>query len=59
MYPAELVRPMREDLVLAGFEELHTSLRLLRRLWHKRALLWLWLIRYVDVLLPMLVQGPK
>lgn len=25
MYPAELVRPMREDLVLAGFEELHTS----------------------------------
>ncbi|KJD31893.1 hypothetical protein PW52_16160 [Tamlana sedimentorum] len=24
MYPAELVKPMREDLVSAGFEELHT-----------------------------------
>lgn len=25
MYPAELVRPMREDLASAGFEELHTA----------------------------------
>ncbi|CAM3407365.1 BrxA/BrxB family bacilliredoxin [Zobellia roscoffensis] len=25
MYPAELVKPMREDLASAGFEELHTS----------------------------------
>ncbi|GAA3587630.1 BrxA/BrxB family bacilliredoxin [Flavivirga amylovorans] len=25
MYPAELVKPMREDLTGAGFEELHTS----------------------------------
>lgn len=25
MYPAELVKPMREDLAIAGFEELHTS----------------------------------
>jgi len=25
MYPAELVRPMREDLTRAGFSELHTS----------------------------------
>lgn len=24
MYPAELVKPMREELVAAGFEELHT-----------------------------------
>ncbi|MCB4807439.1 BrxA/BrxB family bacilliredoxin [Tamlana sp. 62-3] len=24
MYPAELVKPMREDLVSAGFKELHT-----------------------------------
>lgn len=58
MYPAELVRPMREDLVLAGFEELHTSEAVEAAL-AQRALLWLWLIRYVDVLLPMLVQGPK
>nr|WP_297786616.1 BrxA/BrxB family bacilliredoxin [uncultured Allomuricauda sp.] len=25
MYPEELVKPMREDLAVAGFEELHTS----------------------------------
>ncbi|MBU2948126.1 BrxA/BrxB family bacilliredoxin [Zobellia uliginosa] len=25
MYPAELVKPMRQDLASAGFEELHTS----------------------------------
>ena len=25
MYPAELVRPMREDLTKVGFEELHTA----------------------------------
>ncbi|WP_349352398.1 MULTISPECIES: BrxA/BrxB family bacilliredoxin [unclassified Flagellimonas] len=25
MYPEELVKPMREDLAMAGFEELHTS----------------------------------
>lgn len=25
MYPEELVKPMREDLASAGFEELHTS----------------------------------
>ncbi|WP_179353468.1 BrxA/BrxB family bacilliredoxin [Winogradskyella vidalii] len=25
MYPAELVKPMREDLTSVGFEELHTS----------------------------------
>ncbi|WP_411766036.1 BrxA/BrxB family bacilliredoxin [Winogradskyella sp. A3E31] len=25
MYPAELVKPMREDLTNVGFEELHTS----------------------------------
>ena len=25
MYPAELVRPMREDLTKAGFSELHTA----------------------------------
>ena len=25
MYPAELVKPMREDLAMAGFEELHTA----------------------------------
>ncbi|REE08360.1 BrxA/BrxB family bacilliredoxin [Winogradskyella pacifica] len=25
MYPAELVKPMREDLTKVGFEELHTS----------------------------------
>ena len=25
MYPAELVRPMREDLTNVGFEELHTA----------------------------------
>ena len=25
MYPAELVKPMREDLASAGFEELYTS----------------------------------
>ncbi|NJB71648.1 putative YphP/YqiW family bacilliredoxin [Saonia flava] len=25
MYPAELVKPMRDDLAMAGFEELHTS----------------------------------
>ena len=25
MYPAELVKPMREDLASAGFEELHTT----------------------------------
>ncbi|GGD94856.1 BrxA/BrxB family bacilliredoxin [Planktosalinus lacus] len=25
MYPPELVRPMREDLVTAGFSELHTA----------------------------------
>ncbi len=25
MYPAELVKPMREDLALAGFEELYTA----------------------------------
>ena len=25
MYPAELVKPMREDLAFAGFEELHTT----------------------------------
>lgn len=25
MYPAELVKPMREDLVVAGFQELHTA----------------------------------
>ncbi|WP_339608963.1 BrxA/BrxB family bacilliredoxin [uncultured Planktosalinus sp.] len=25
MYPPELVRPMREDLVTAGFSELHTT----------------------------------
>ena len=25
MYPAELVKPMREDLASAGFEELHTA----------------------------------
>ncbi len=25
MYPAELVKPMREDLVSAGFEELYTA----------------------------------
>lgn len=25
MYPAELVKPMREDLAAAGFEELHTA----------------------------------
>jgi bacilliredoxin len=25
MYPAELVKPMRQDLALAGFEELHTA----------------------------------
>lgn len=25
MYPAELVKPMREDLTRVGFEELHTS----------------------------------
>ena len=25
MYPAELVKPMRDDLANAGFEELHTS----------------------------------
>ncbi|MEE9363981.1 MAG: BrxA/BrxB family bacilliredoxin [Cellulophaga sp.] len=25
MYPAELVKPMREDLASAGFEELHTG----------------------------------
>ncbi|MCF8713745.1 BrxA/BrxB family bacilliredoxin [Joostella atrarenae] len=24
MYPAELVKPMKEDLVVAGFQELHT-----------------------------------
>jgi len=24
MYPAELVKPMKEDLTMAGFEELHT-----------------------------------
>jgi putative YphP/YqiW family bacilliredoxin len=24
MYPAELVKPMREDLTNVGFEELHT-----------------------------------
>ena len=25
MYPAELIRPMREDLAIAGFEELYTA----------------------------------
>ncbi len=25
MYPAELIKPMRQDLVTAGFEELHTA----------------------------------
>ncbi|QLE01259.1 BrxA/BrxB family bacilliredoxin [Galbibacter sp. BG1] len=25
MYPAELVKPMKEDLVVAGFQELHTT----------------------------------
>lgn len=25
MYPAELVKPMREDLAIAGFEELYTA----------------------------------
>ncbi|GAL81260.1 hypothetical protein JCM19274_4004 [Algibacter lectus] len=25
MYPAELVKPMREDLTNVGFEELHTA----------------------------------
>ncbi len=25
MYPAELVKPMREDLAMAGFEELYTA----------------------------------
>jgi len=25
MYPAELVKPMRDDLAQAGFEELHTA----------------------------------
>lgn len=25
MYPPELVKPMREDLVIAGFSELHTA----------------------------------
>lgn len=25
MYPAELVKPMRQDLVIAGFQELHTA----------------------------------
>ena len=25
MYPAELVKPMREDLAVAGFEELYTA----------------------------------
>lgn len=25
MYPAELIKPMREDLTKVGFEELHTS----------------------------------
>ena len=25
MYPAELVKPMREDLTIVGFEELHTA----------------------------------
>lgn len=25
MYPAELIKPMRQDLVAAGFEELHTA----------------------------------
>ena len=25
MYPAELVKPMREDLTKVGFEELHTA----------------------------------
>jgi len=25
MYPAELVKPMREDLTVVGFEELHTA----------------------------------
>ncbi len=25
MYPAELVKPMREDLTNVGFEELHTT----------------------------------
>ena len=25
MYPAELVKPMREDLTRAGFSELHTA----------------------------------
>lgn len=25
MYPAELVKPMRDDLAMAGFEELHTA----------------------------------
>lgn len=25
MYPADLIKPMREDLVVAGFQELHTA----------------------------------
>lgn len=25
MYPADLIKPMRQDLVTAGFEELHTA----------------------------------
>ena len=25
MYPAELVKPMRDDLAMAGFEELYTA----------------------------------
>lgn len=58
MYPAELVRPMREDLVLAGFEELHTSEAVEAALAQKGTTLVV-VIRYVDVLLPMLVQGPK
>jgi putative YphP/YqiW family bacilliredoxin len=25
MYPADLIKPMRQDLVTAGFEELYTA----------------------------------
>ena len=37
MYPAELVKPMREHLTQVGFEELHTAEAVdtaLAQLWH-------------------------
>ena len=36
MYPEELVKPMRDELINAGFEALYTSAKTLKTHWLKK-----------------------